>query len=85
MEQIVSDQLAARPLSDKAVKFRALAEYRVGRLVRLIAQLSNLSRRSTYDYTPAEAEQMFKALRGALDAAEAKFQGGQTTMTFRFD
>jgi hypothetical protein len=81
MEQVVSSELQS---SEKATKFRALAEYRVGRLVRLIAQLGNLSRRSTYWYTSVETDQMFKALRGALDAAEAKFREQQAT-TFRFD
>jgi hypothetical protein len=81
MEQIVErEQL---PLSVKAIKFRKIAEYRMGRLLRLIAQLGNLSRRSTYDYTEAEAEQMFAALRAAIEAAEEKFQDKQRA--FRFD
>jgi hypothetical protein len=81
MEQIVdTEQL---PLSDKAIKFRAIAERRMTRLVRLIALLGNLSRRSSYDYTPAEIEQMFAALHAAVAAAEAKFSDKQ--MAFRFD
>jgi hypothetical protein len=94
MEQVLTVDGATRihaaneqqqqPISDKAIKFRVLAEHRVTRLVRLIGQLGNLSRRSTYDYTPAETEQMFKALREALDALEAKFQGKQSAR-FRFE
>jgi hypothetical protein len=81
MEQIVErEQL---PLSVKAVKFRKIAEYRMGRLMRLIAQLGNLSRRSTYSYTAGEIEQMFTVLRAELDAAEEKFSDRQTS--FRFD
>jgi hypothetical protein len=83
MEQLVIHE-QQQPISDKAIKFRVLAEHRVTRLVRLIAQLGNLSRRTTYDYTPAETEQVFKALREALDAAEAKFRGKQSA-AFRFE
>jgi hypothetical protein len=81
MEQIVERE--QQPLSVKAIKFRKIAEYRMSRLVRLIAQLGNLSRRSTYDYTAGEIEQMFTALRAELDAAETKFSNRQ--MAFRFD
>jgi hypothetical protein len=84
MEQVVSNEQQQQPISEKAIKFRVLAEHRVTRLVRLIGQLGNLSRRSTYDYTPAETEQMFRALRDALDALEAKFRGKQSA-AFRFE
>jgi hypothetical protein len=83
MEQIVDNAEQQRPLSVKAIKFRKIAEYRMSRLVRLIAQLSNLSRHSTYDYTAGEIEQMFTVLRAELDAAEEKFSNRQTS--FRFD
>jgi hypothetical protein len=81
MEQIVERE--QQPLSVKAIKFRKIAEYRMSRLVRLIAQLGNLSRRSTYSYTPAEVAQMFAALHATLEATEEKFSDQQTS--FRFD
>jgi hypothetical protein len=83
MEQVISNE-QQQPINEKAIKFRVLAEHRVSRLVRLIGQLGNLSRRSTYSYTAAETEQMFKFLRAALDGAEAKFADKQNG-AFRFE
>jgi hypothetical protein len=71
-------------VNDKAVKFRQLAESRVSVVVRKLKLIGNLSRRSSYAYTELEVEQMFAAMRTALDAAYEQFkadpQGG-----FRFE
>lgn len=59
--------------ADKAIKFRDLGSKRINRLLKYIAQLSNLSNRSSYDYSDSERAKMFASLREALDNCEAKF------------
>lgn len=57
----------------KAVKFRSLAEKRTSRAIKLIRQISNLSRRNVYDYSDAQVARVFDTLRSEIDAAQKKF------------
>jgi hypothetical protein len=81
----MDQQTSSNPtVSDKAIKFRHLAERRMTKLLTGIQRLGNLSRRTTYAYSAPEIEQMFKTLRAGLDEAEAKFAEQKATV-FRFD
>jgi hypothetical protein len=71
-------------VNDKAVKFRTLAERRVSVVVRKLRQIGNLSRRSSYTSTELEVEQMFAAMRNALDTAYERFKADPQA-GFRFD
>lgn len=58
---------APAPVKDKAGKFRELATKRVNRTVHAIKLLANLANRSSYEYTPEQADKLLTALQGAVD------------------
>ena len=60
-------------INGKALKFRAHAEKRVSTVLRTVRRIGNLSRRTSYEYTPGQVAKIFKAMRDELDAAELKF------------
>jgi hypothetical protein len=60
------------PISEKALKFRALAEKRVSRAMLVVRQIGDLSSK-TYEYTPDEVAKIFDVLREELSAAEGRF------------
>jgi hypothetical protein len=69
----------------KAEKFRKLAEVRVSRVLQRIHLVERLSRRSSYDYKPAQVDEMFSAIREELDRIEKKFRPSDDSQhTFRF-
>ena len=84
----MDDQAAVKTYS-KAEKFKYLAERRVSNALRTIKQIGNLSRRTTYDYTPEQISKMFDTMHAELENAEAKFQpavkGGARQKMFSFD
>lgn len=74
-------------VNGKALKFRALAETRVSRVLGIIRRIGNLSRRGSYEYSDDQVEKMFDVMRAELDAAENKFKQKNDTQqqNFRFD
>ena len=60
-------------VNGKAVKFRTLAEQRVSRVLKLVRMIGKLSRRSSYEYSEAQVEQMFGAMHKELEEAEEGF------------
>jgi hypothetical protein len=76
-------------MNGKALKFRALAEQRVSKVINTIRRIGNLSRRTTYDYNAEQIAKMFSAMRGELDSAEQKFapptKNKQQQTLFRLD
>lgn len=69
----------------KLANFERLAKSRVEKALKSIALISNLSNHATYHYTPQHIEQMFSALRDAVDKAEASFQQKpDTAVKFNF-
>jgi len=71
----------------RSIKFRALAEQRVSKVLNTIQRIGNLSRRPTYEYSQEQVAKMFGAMRAALDEAEAKFAptDNKRQLTFRLD
>ena len=55
-------------------KFVELAEKRVSRALKDIKLIGNLSNRSNYSYTSADAEKIHKALKRAIDEMKARFE-----------
>jgi hypothetical protein len=67
----------------KEVRFRARAEKQVSHALRVIRRVGNLSRRTSYEYTPEQVAYMFDTLRAELDATQARFsQSTQPQFTF---
>jgi len=60
-------------MNGKAEKFRTLAEKRVSRVLATVRQISKLSRRGSYEYTPQQVAHIFKAMRDELETAERAF------------
>ena len=54
-------------------KFVGLAEKRVARALKDIKLIGNLSNRSNYSYTPADAEKIYKALKKGIDEMKSRF------------
>ena len=54
-------------------RFIRLAEKRTNNIINTIRILGNLSDKSRYEYTSAEINQVFRAIRKQLDTVENKF------------
>lgn len=58
---------------DDRASFARLATKRTNNALKYIRLIGNLSNRSNYDYTSADAKKIFAALRDAIDEVESKF------------
>ncbi|MCT6822905.1 MAG: hypothetical protein M3005_03420 [Apilactobacillus sp.] len=57
----------------KNEKFHRLAEKRTNDIIDKLRLISNLSNSQQYEYTKKEVNDMFKAIREALDRSESSF------------
>ncbi|AMH94058.1 hypothetical protein AR505_0337 [methanogenic archaeon ISO4-H5] len=64
-------------------KFCRIAEYRTNRIIDMIRLLGNCSNKSTYDYTPEQVEQIFRAISEATAEAKSKFTVKKEDKTFK--
>jgi hypothetical protein len=55
-------------------KFVRLAEARVGRALKAIQLIGNLSNRSNYDFTDDDVTRIFKALNDEVSACRTRFE-----------
>lgn len=60
---------------DKRAKFVELANSRVNRAIRELRLISNLSNRSSYQYTEEDAKKIVRALQRELDDLRRRFRG----------
>lgn len=60
-------------MRDKRQKFVELAEARVGKALKDLQLIGNLSNKNAYDFTDADVRKIFGALQKALDNAKARF------------
>ena len=67
-----------------AGRFKYLAEKRVGKAIKAIASISNLSDKKNYDYTEAQVAQIMDALTNELELTRKKFESFQTPNTRSF-
>ncbi|UVW35392.1 hypothetical protein NYF23_01995 [SAR92 clade bacterium H455] len=67
-----------------AGRFKYLAEKRVGKAIKAIASISNLSDRKNYEYTEDQVSQIMDALTNELELTRKKFESFQTPSTNRF-
>jgi hypothetical protein len=65
-------------------RFKYLAEKRVGKAIKAIASISNLSDRKNYEYTEDQVSQIMDALTNELELTRKKFESFQTPSTNRF-
>lgn len=63
-------------MRDKRQKFVELAEARVGKALKDLQLISNLSNKAAYDFTDADVKKIFGALQKALDTAKSRFTKG---------
>lgn len=54
-------------------KFVKLAEARVGKALKDIKLIGNLSNRSNYDYTEQDAKKIYSALKKAIEEMKQRF------------
>jgi hypothetical protein len=89
---IISANLAAK-LADfwevlltnlKAEKFKELAERRVNFAIDAISRVGKLSNPHAYDYTDSDIRKIVKALRDAVNEAEARFTAPRRRGESRF-
>jgi hypothetical protein len=68
-------------------KFVELAEKRVGRALRDIRLIGNLSNRSNYKYTEEDAKKICRALKDAVEEVRLRFErrGDEKSTDFRLD
>jgi hypothetical protein len=71
-------------MRDRRRKFVELAEARVGKALKQLQLIGNLSNRSAYDYTEADIRKMFLALQRELDSAKSRFSKGAATENTQF-
>ena len=62
---------------DPRGKFVELANKRVTRTIKDIRLVGNLSNRSAYKYTEADAKKIIRALQKELDMLKARFMGDE--------
>ena len=67
-----------------AGRFKYLAEKRVGKAIKAIASISNLSDKKNYDYTEDQVAQIMDALTNELELTRKKFGSFQTPSTKSF-
>lgn len=60
-------------MRDKRQKFVDLAEARVGKALKDLQLIGNLSNRAAYDFSDADVKKIFGALQKALDGARSRF------------
>lgn len=68
-----------------AAAFKRVATPRVERVLEAMRILGNTADDKRYDYTPAQAEKMFKVIEGALNELEERFRSGTKPPGFNFD
>lgn len=59
--------------TDKAVRFKNRAENQASKVMAEIEKLQKLSNKKYYSYTPEQINELFGAIRTALDEAKATF------------
>ena len=67
-----------------AGRFKYLAEKRVGKAIKAIASISNLSEKKNYEYTEDQVAQIMDALTHELELMRKKFEPSQTPSTKSF-
>ena len=67
-----------------AGRFKYLAEKRVGKAIKAIASISNLSDKKNYEYTEDQVTQIIDVLTNELELMRKKFEAFQTTNTKSF-
>jgi len=67
-----------------AGRFKYLAEKRVGKAIKAIASISNLSEKKNYEYTEDQVTQIIDVLTNELELMRKKFESFQTTSTKNF-
>jgi hypothetical protein len=67
-----------------AGRFKYLAEKRVGKTIKAIASISNLSEKKNYEYTEDQVAQIMDALTNELELMRKKFEPSQTPSTKSF-
>jgi hypothetical protein len=69
----------------RADKFKELAVRRTRTAIKYIKLVGNLSAPYSYHHTDEQVEQIFGALRAAVDAAEGRFVTPQADEAFNLD
>jgi hypothetical protein len=72
-KQRVLAMVVEATMRDKRQKFVELAEARVGKAVKNLQLIGNLSNKSAYEFTEADVRKIFVALQRALDGAKGRF------------
>lgn len=67
-----------------AGRFKYLAEKRVGKAIKAIASISNLSEKKNYEYTEDQVTQIIDVLTNELELMRKKFESFKTTNTKSF-
>jgi hypothetical protein len=67
-----------------AGRFKYLAEKRVGKAIKAITSISNLSEKKNYEYTEDQVTQIIDVLTNELELMRKKFESFQTTNTKNF-
>lgn len=68
--------MATRKKESRNERFVRVVEKRVDKLINMIRLLGNCSNRVSYEYTPAQVDQVFGALQTSLDTAHERFRDG---------
>lgn len=61
-------------MNNKEKKFKALAESRTRKALKMIKLVGNLANRSHYDFQKSEADKIIKALRNEITSIESRFR-----------
>lgn len=61
-----------KPLT-KRQRFEKVASYRIQKTLDMLDSLGNCSNRNNYEYTPADIEKMFRAIKEKLKETELEF------------
>ena len=67
-----------------AGRFKYLAEKRVGKAIKAITSISNLSEKKNYEYTEDQVTQIMDVLTNELELMHKKFDSFQTPNTKSF-
>lgn len=76
----------AKDEAGRAERFVDFGIKRVGKSIKAIRQIGNLSNKASYHYTEAQVTQMFDALQAQLDSVKARFsaKGKEAASEFTF-
>ncbi len=85
MQPLTESRRIMNDISPQRERFERLAETRVSKAMHAIRLVGNLSNRSNYEYSNAEARQMIGAIEDAVADLKSRFKASESRGSSHFE